>query len=519
MRFVALAWLAMACVLPWTREAAGQDFIARANALYDDIVESRRSDPILLPALAELTAPPLGVDTPDKAAIAFVGAAVWPDAVEWVSAPPQQAVIEALERGTVGERYDTAMAFAQRYGPSAPDLSLIRETMYTALGDPPLLAAARHLYMERFDDLRCLVHLEATRRAGEGQPIEAMRLLLSMAQFGYQMADREFLAESQWGYRAMIDSLRRIRDIAYVDFQGERVIDPPRLKEIIDPLDPRDGPIRLDRLNFPRANKIAAEQLVDVLYIPRDGVDRDRFVPTMVRLATTEYPLRRFSAASKYEELMDEQKDWFDIDDVVTDVFADWEKKWELDRWDPLLALPFAWESGLVGPDAVVVREGVGGDMSVLFDLRTVVELERVGTRQALGVLGRYYVTGSFPPRIDAIRPRWVDRLGDDPLNTNRPGGRRPPMRYFRPVLDDYLADERAEREPHEMQVFPGDGTNFQVVLYEDQFLMYSTGADGQDNHGVRMSQDPESLVGDYIIWPPLLGLHRTHLRQIGELN
>jgi hypothetical protein len=39
-----------------------------------------------------------------------------------------------------------------------------------------------------------------------------------------------------------------------------------------------------------------------------------------------------------------------------------------------------------------------------------------------------------------------------------------------------YVADERDEKQPHTMQVFPGDGTNFEVTLYDDQFLLYSTG-------------------------------------------
>jgi hypothetical protein len=51
-----------------------------------------------------------------------------------------------------------------------------------------------------------------------------MDLLVDLAQFGYQMADRETLAESAWGYRTMADAIARVRDIAYQDFKGEREV-------------------------------------------------------------------------------------------------------------------------------------------------------------------------------------------------------------------------------------------------------------------------------------------------------
>lgn len=510
------------CLVVWAvpvRQSSAQSAIARANALYDDIVEERRSDLIILPVLIGLAEPPLGVETPDKAAMAFVGGRAWPTAERWIMAPPQRAVLEAFRNATTGRTYDTARAFAMRYGVGGIDVSMIRGRMYTELGDPPLLSAAEHHYMDKFDDLRCLIHLEATRLAGESKPDEAMELLVRLVQFGYQMADRELLDEARWGYKTMADALRRIRDIAYVDYQGEREIDPERLRGVVASLHPSDSTIRLDRLNFPRGNRIAAEQLIETLYIERAGLDEARFVPTMVRLSTTRFPLRRFSAASTYEALVGRQQDWFDINDTLNDVFASWEKGWQLDRFDPVLALPFYWDTAAMGDNTAVVRAGVGGDMSELFDLRTLVELERVGTRQALGLMGRYYVAGAFATRIDGIRPRWVDRLEADPLNPQRDVGRQPPMRYFRPLTDAYLADQRARPEPHRMQVFPGDGTNFEVVLHDDQFLVYSTGANGQDNRGTRMSRDHHSLLGDYLIWPPLRSLHRTHLQQIGELE
>jgi hypothetical protein len=69
------------------------------------------------------------------------------------------------------------------------------------------------------------------------------------------------------------------------------------------------------------------------------------------------------------------------------------------------------------------------------------------------------------------------------------------------------------------MEVFPGDGTNFGVTLFEDQFVLYSVGPNGAKDWAERVSQDRNALLGDYLIWPPVLGLHREHLIQTGQLD
>jgi hypothetical protein len=72
----------------------------------------------------------------------------------------------------------------------------------------------------------------------------------------------------------------------------------------------------------------------------------------------------------------------------------------------------------------------------VLFQLREVMEVERVGTRLSMAVVGRYYETDLFPPQVSSVRAQWLGgKLGADAYNaSNRDVGRLPPMEFFVPV-------------------------------------------------------------------------------------
>jgi len=195
-------WAAIgATLLVGAHPGLAQDFVGQANDLYSDIRPSNRSDRVLLPLLAEMEPPPGVVATPEQAMLFPDGAPGW-DAVEaWTQAAPQQAVLEGLATVTADKDARRGMAFGQPYGQAA-GYEAISTGLYTDLGDPPLLAAAQHLYLPALDDMACLVHAEVTRRAGNGAPLDGATLLLDWIFFARQMADREMFDEARWGYVA-----------------------------------------------------------------------------------------------------------------------------------------------------------------------------------------------------------------------------------------------------------------------------------------------------------------------------
>jgi hypothetical protein len=300
----------VAVALGFTSPATAQEHIREANALYNEIRRDRHSNPIILPALAEIEAPPAQVADLADANLAFVGGAMWPDARAWAEREPQQAVLDALREVTEEQNYRRAMAFAQPYGASDVSVDTIRSGMYTELGDPPLLAAARHLYLPKMQQMRVLARIEAHRLQEEGRPGDAIELLLRLAVFGRQMADRELIYESYFGYVTMVDAMRSARDVLYIDYTGRKQVQPARLIELVKWLD-REGALGLDRLKFPQADRIAAQQVIDTVYEERGGVQPERFLATMVRLGSSDRPLRRFSEARYWVDKVDTQVDWW----------------------------------------------------------------------------------------------------------------------------------------------------------------------------------------------------------------
>ena len=56
--------------------------------------------------------------------------------------------------------------------------------------------------------------------ANNGQPNEAIHVLIDWVFFSRQILDRELFIEVLWAANSMCRGLERIRDVAYVDFRG-----------------------------------------------------------------------------------------------------------------------------------------------------------------------------------------------------------------------------------------------------------------------------------------------------------
>jgi len=525
-RVLALALFA-ALALGLVPDARADEFIDRVNALFQDIRPDRRSDPIILGALAHLEPPPDAVKTPRQAALLPGTAAAWSEAQAWVTGEAQVAMLEALKRAVAeGPR---SMAFGQPYGlaelGSSPDqIALIEAQLYTDLGDPPLLSAARHLYLPRFDDIACLVHVEATRRLNAADPAGALDVLVDWIYFARQIAEREFHAEKSWAADAMLLGLQRIRDVTYTDFRGDRALAADQLKSVIDRLQNARGRIATERIQLPRADFIGTDQLIATVMTPRGQVRAGVFAPTMARLASTRRPLRLFGEAARWDQVAASHVDWFAASDALAALRNDYEFRWPRDHMDPLLSQPFVIERYSASPvyrDAVAVVTRSLPDMRDLFTKRLLVIAELVGTRNALGLVGFYAETRSYPLDLSAIRPRFVTELEGDPFAAPRAGGQRPPLNFFVPVRD--TKDRHSDRQttpPHEISILVPDAPNVAISLRADQFVLYSVGADGSKQWADEVQNTADAPPGrDYLFWPPVMSVIRDTLAQSGEFD
>ena len=526
-RCVGGAWLVAAGLLTGIQPALAQDFVAQANALYEDIAEADRSDLVLLPVLAEMTPPPGVIAKTSQAMLLPAGAPGWNAVVEWTTAPEQQAALEALRQVASDRDARRGMAFGQPYGQAAGYEALATE-LFTDLGDPPLLSAAQHLYIPALDDLSVLVHAEVTRLASESTPGQGADLLIDWIFFARQMADRELFDEAYWGYQTMIQGLERMRDVVYVDsLPGNQHLTSVQIRDFLTWAERNRGALDLDRLNFPRAERIAFEQILDATY-DVNGPDPDTFASTMARLTAKDRPLQLFSAAARWEQAMLSHAGYFEMREEGRGSIADWaDNRWRRENHDPFLKEPEHLETldpiqfAMLG--ALFTRATTNGliDYGELEHARQRVQVEGVGTLTALALRAFVIANRRFPPVLSAVSPDYIPVIDADPYNPATARGAAPPMEYFVPwTINDRTADERTlNKPPHEINIVLGDGFNFKRLVGSDRFILYSVGPNGGAEKAVDVQNDSAQNPGDYLIWPPVLSLHRQFLRESGQFN
>lgn len=433
----------------------------------------------------------------------------WNEARSWAQGGPQKDVLDAVSRLYRVSDPKKLPVFAQSYGSAGVSSELLKAGMYTDLGESGMLGGARFLYLQGFTRLEILVHVEAMRRTEAGEVAPALHLLTDFAFLARSIADRHFYKEVRWGLSAMARAVERVRDAAYFDLRSKKALGPEALTgipEIIQRLEPDRGVLEIARLRLPLGERTAGEQAIAKVYTPRGGVN-ESFAPVMSSFGASERPLRLFAESARWQAAAGSQMSWFDVNEELPKVYGDWTTRWLLDPFDRRLR-DSSYASEIDRP-ALAVLDATLPPMDELFAIRKVVRVEVVGTRTALGVLGFLYANKLPPQSIQSVRPKWVKQLDADPFNPSQSRISVPPLEFFVPMRDQ-ARGERDEPRPHEIAVAGPGGEEFTVSLRDDQFIVYSVGADGERNMASRVENSPEGSSGtDYLIWPPVRGLVR----------
>ncbi|MBL8762758.1 MAG: hypothetical protein JNM07_00635 [Phycisphaerae bacterium] len=503
--------LAAALAMAPRAQAQSDDALKRVNDLYADIKPNRRSDLVVLPALAKMTPPPEAVELVGRAILIPAKAASFAPAKAWAEAPPQKAVLESLAAVTKEDNFQSAMYFGQPYGVEGVPIELVKAELYSELGDPPTLANARFLYLRRLEWAASLAHVEATRLLAAGDADAAMKTMLNWLFFSRQIAERETLGEKRWGVKQVELALERLRDLAYTDFRAPtHGLDVVKIQEINKRLRDREGFLGLERLRLPRADRIAAEQLIGRVFVPKGNANPEAFGPMMAQVSTRDRPLRLFSESGRWTALAAQHAGWFETLDRLEKIANDWSRRWALEAFDPVLRTPTDFEKIDRVKYATIVA--AMGDAKSLFDARQRLRAEAVGTRTALGMYGYFLKQKTFPPEggLSAIRPEFVPLLENDPYNS----GKRP-LEFFVPIRDQVFGPRETPR-PHTVRVFNDFGNvAVDISLGQDQFVLYSVGPDDSKGFAKEAAKDG----GDYLIWPPMVSLYRQYLIDNGQMN
>lgn len=494
--------------------ARADEFTDRVNAPFKAIPEKLRSDLVVLPALAEMEKPPEVVKTQARAALLGSKGPGWRECAEWAQRPKQQAVLEKLAEVTKEEDRLKAYVFAQPYGVEGVDVGLVSKGMYTELGDPPLLAAAQHLYMPGLESAGVLAHVEASRLAEAGDALGAIKVLTDWLFFCRQVADRPTIAETRWAMVSMKAALERVRDVVYGDFRAEtHLSDLTTLREAITRLKERRGFLMLDRLRLPTADFDARDQLLGKVMDPSGRPSETSFGPVMARVDASERPLKLFSSTAFWDGARGSHANRRDTAQVLSGLREDWRRRWELPPFDKYVSTTTDYRKVVRTSTKYATLNGAFDSMDDLFSLRQQLRAELGATRMAMGVYGFFLRNRTLPQTMASARPEFIDAVDKDPYSP-----RGADLSFFVPERDTAKPGE--ERRPHVVNVFPPPpAPQFSIPLGADQFVIYSVGPDGLAGRCTYATQERAGVPGDYLLFPPAVSLYRRRLIETNQLQ
>lgn len=519
----------MCVVLASTAPSANaQTPTEQINARYEKVRESTRSDLVIVPLLGDMLPPPPAVADRRAASLTAADMRAWPAASKWAQGEAQQALLEGLKKVTQEQRLRRAYVFAQPYGQEAlvsqdGGLDLISRNLYTEIpGDPPLLAGAKFHLLPKFDDMVCLLHVEATRLAAAGDPDAAASVLADGILFARQIADRAFAIEANWGYDAISELEERIRDVYYLDFRSPAPkADSSKIIDLIKRLDEQTGFLEMTRARFPEGDLLAADQLVALVMDERGGPRDGVFGTVLASLGSTEHPLRLFSENARWRDAAKSHANWYETTDTLKAIGNDYRFRWSRAWSDPVQRPPTTYKTLEGNREKFAAIFAAVPEIESLYLARLRAQTEAEGTRHSLAVLGFTLDNGVFPISLAATRPRYIPRVDADPLNNALVDGRDPVLEYFVPIRDTARGrNERDVPEPHEIVVINPTGEDLAIRLRDDQFVLYSVGTDSQKNWAREVQNTTDAPSGrDYMFWPPVLSLIRQDLIDTGKLR
>ncbi len=508
--------------------AHADEYTDRLNKMVSDpdhpISDKARSDIVLLPLLAAMDKAPAVLRSQDRAALLGSQGPGWSECADWAQKPAQKAVIEALDKVSKEEDRLKAFVFAQPYGVDAlradkDGITLIAKEMYTELGEPPLIAGARQLFLPAMENAGILVHVECSRLMTAGDGAGAMKVILDWLFFSRQMADRPLLREKKWAMESMLLALERIRDIIFSDLTAEKhTIDPTALRKVNDRLKERKGFLQLDKLRLPEGDFVGREQLIKS--IMKDGKpDETAFAPTMARTSATERPLKLFSAAAFWDQARAGHAGERETLNMLKGIQADWARRWELPSFDRYVNTATDYRKFVQTTTKFAALNEAFNDVDTLFSLRQRLRVELGGTRMTIGPYGYLLRFKVMPTNLAATRPEFIDVVDRDPYNSGKAVGKVTDLQYYVPMRDT-PADALGNPKPFTINLYPqAPNPEFKRDLNDKVFVIYSVGPDEGSDRAAFATQTRTGVKGDYLLFPPTLSLFRQRLAEKGELK
>lgn len=511
------AGIVLVCALASAASGSSDEFIAQLNRGYLGVPAEKRSELVVLPAVAKMTPSPVRVRVLAEAGILPADVAAFAECRAWAERPEQQAVIQSLAAVSKEKKWRESFVWALPYGIEDVATEFVEARLYTELGDPPTLAGARHFWIPRLDDVASLVNVEATRLLADGKASDAVDVLLNWANVCRQIADRQMQVEAKWGLVHLAQAFERIRDVIYCDLRGSKTLDLARVQDQVKSLDV-EQPLDVSRLRLPKGDFIAASQVAARVFDSSNVVNQRVFGTTLARIGTADFPLRVFAESPLWNTVALAHADGQDTKSKIKSVQDDFTARWELSWFDRRHLAPSEFTK--LEPSRFALISRTMPDLRELYDLRMMCLIEMQGTQLSLGLAASTISNKSQPKTLTMIRPRWIETIRSDLLSRNIETGQFAIPRYFVPMQRRPGMSDKESPQPHEIDIVPSSGSPFAARLDSSHMVLYSLGVDAADNSAKRVQNTMQLAAGtDYLLWPPVMSLYRQHLRDAQQLN
>lgn len=514
-RRTALGALLIGSIAAGTPSARADDFTDRVNRIASDpsVGEKARTDLVLLPLLAKLQPPPAVMRTQERAVLLADKAPGWAECAAWAQAPTQKAIFEALDKVTKETDRKKAFIFGQPYGVEGVSVDLIKDDMYTELGDPPLISAAQIKYMPALENAGILCQVEANRLYAAGDAKGAIKVLVDWLFFCRQMADRPLLQEVKWAMDSMRVTLEHIRDVVYTDLQADKPLlsdEDVRLtnERIGEGTRAKRGFLQLDKLVLPEGDFIGREQLVKNIMGPDGQPSEKDFGALMARASSTQRPLKIFSAAAFWDQARSGHAGERETSQMLKGIHADWQARWARSPFDKVSSTASDYRKRVQTTTRFAVLSDAFNDVDGLFAGRQQLRAELAGTRMALATYAFFLKNRNLPSGLSATAPQYTLAVDKDPYSP-----RNNDLSYFVPVRD-------TNNTPYTISMYPPPpNPEFKRAFDNKVFVLYSVGPDGQSDRVSLATQTRTGVRGDYLLFPPTVSLYRQRLLETGELK
>jgi hypothetical protein len=456
-------------------EQAVRELLTQLNALpMVAITERSRSYEILFDALLDLTEPPMPVGARFNLNFIHPGMRNWNEVRNWAESNPHlaEAILETETRRTI--------EIGLPYGRDNVKEAYRHAGLYADIGSDGSLHTIRFPYLDGFNRIAAFATAEIYGRFEDGQVEEALELSMATILVLRQLCNREFHDEKMHAILLLTDMLANLRDMFYM--YRDR-ISAEQYRQFAVTEIPFLRPDR-SRLLMPEGDRMVAEAILKQVFDNRGIADPYEFPRTFAVLQARAEPLTRFGAYRRWQMIAGVHDSLEASLERLQLVYDDWWRRWRVQEYDPILAVPT--EFSLLNPIRHAAVVHTVRDIQFLFDARKELMLAVNGTAMAAGLCSYYRTHGTYPRDQHRLYAAHVRKASDvDPYDQS-----------FGHLLYLFVDSRREIDTPHgRIWVEPGNG------------IIYSRGQNYADNRA-RLHTDDGSQ-GDIVIWPPPKALMR----------